>query len=606
MIALQPSEQMASKRPTFSEENRQKTMQRGNIKRPKKLLSDRFGSIANIESNLKTRQRDSCCASVHPLNQELIDFETGKLKRTYDNLRVNVKLELKDQDIAVPELSYNQTTCSPSLGSTCGNDFDGSASYIKGSMKTKPYEQSDLNIQNAESHDRYATEGNACTKGNLKVSGKEHIVIHAQKGSLVDIQHQPVLSSETDKGTDKTSEALKRPFFYAEQNCVPPKKRYGIQKESKKLGHSVSENKSKNDVVKGPPGCAQNYMQQGESRRMSSCPEQSGSDGVMLFEGRTLLKGGVKPRHIPKTVVEKDVRGPPTDPRVLKPDYGLRNGIKEYKVLLWHKDWLFDYTRKLVEARKSQWAREHERFNACKNKEKNSEDGFSVKKQYQNTKTVEKRNNELLSSVSEKQMEDENIKTLKSAVSDLVENIRNSGSSTKQCFEYDHSHKQTAVVQKTRDPRSNNEGQQLCNITERVYHNSSEAEQVNGHKAVYKYYASKGCRKKSEEIRVVPKYDAKLKYLDKNSPDGVSCFGKTGAVLRDPSKRNLSKYISGDKELNMLSTSAMHSTYYNKNLSPIYQERQNDNSHKKRFPVAYKGKDRHLDKFPQFSQHNWY
>ncbi|KAK3598354.1 hypothetical protein CHS0354_003374 [Potamilus streckersoni] len=34
-----------------------------------------------------------------------------------------------------------------------------------------------------------------------------------------------------------------------------------------------------------------------------------------LFEGRTLLKGGVKPRHIPKTYIPKPNREPPLDPR---------------------------------------------------------------------------------------------------------------------------------------------------------------------------------------------------------------------------------------------------------------------------------------------------
>ncbi|KAH3864125.1 uncharacterized protein LOC127866738 [Dreissena polymorpha] len=34
-----------------------------------------------------------------------------------------------------------------------------------------------------------------------------------------------------------------------------------------------------------------------------------------VFEGRTLLKGGVEPRHIPKTTVKKDGKHKPTDPR---------------------------------------------------------------------------------------------------------------------------------------------------------------------------------------------------------------------------------------------------------------------------------------------------
>lgn len=37
----------------------------------------------------------------------------------------------------------------------------------------------------------------------------------------------------------------------------------------------------------------------------------------MKFEGRTLLKGGVKPRHIPKMMVEHPELGPPTDRRIV-------------------------------------------------------------------------------------------------------------------------------------------------------------------------------------------------------------------------------------------------------------------------------------------------
>lgn len=73
---------------------------------------------------------------------------------------------------------------------------------------------------------------------------------------------------------------------------------------------------------------------------------------VELFEGRTLLKGGVKPRHIPKTVVSKPEQDDPKDPReslnaqksksVVKlqlPDFAVElYGEKRVKQIL-HLDW---------------------------------------------------------------------------------------------------------------------------------------------------------------------------------------------------------------------------------------------------------------------------
>ncbi|XP_060071811.1 uncharacterized protein LOC132551653 [Ylistrum balloti] len=51
----------------------------------------------------------------------------------------------------------------------------------------------------------------------------------------------------------------------------------------------------------------------------SSSPDAaSRQNGNNRFEGRTLLKGGVKPRHIPKTLINKQDDDPPKDPRSVK------------------------------------------------------------------------------------------------------------------------------------------------------------------------------------------------------------------------------------------------------------------------------------------------
>jgi hypothetical protein len=55
-------------------------------------------------------------------------------------------------------------------------------------------------------------------------------------------------------------------------------------------------------------------------RRDSSAKSPVNEDqfnSEMKFEGRTLLKGGVKPRHIPKQLIDKPGLGPPTDRRVI-------------------------------------------------------------------------------------------------------------------------------------------------------------------------------------------------------------------------------------------------------------------------------------------------
>ncbi|XP_069122783.1 uncharacterized protein [Argopecten irradians] len=57
------------------------------------------------------------------------------------------------------------------------------------------------------------------------------------------------------------------------------------------------------------------YIDEAKFSPTSSSPDASKQNGSMRFEGRTLLKGGVKPRHIPKTVVNKQDDDPPRDPR---------------------------------------------------------------------------------------------------------------------------------------------------------------------------------------------------------------------------------------------------------------------------------------------------
>ena len=55
-------------------------------------------------------------------------------------------------------------------------------------------------------------------------------------------------------------------------------------------------------------------------RRDSSAKSPVNEDqfnSEMKFEGRTLLKGGVKPRHIPKQLIDKPGLGPPTDRRII-------------------------------------------------------------------------------------------------------------------------------------------------------------------------------------------------------------------------------------------------------------------------------------------------
>lgn len=51
-------------------------------------------------------------------------------------------------------------------------------------------------------------------------------------------------------------------------------------------------------------------------------------DAKELFEGRTLLKGGVKPRHIPKTTIYKSGRDDPRDPRQFPPKPSSEHYVK--------------------------------------------------------------------------------------------------------------------------------------------------------------------------------------------------------------------------------------------------------------------------------------
>lgn len=105
-MALHINKQMTSSRL----DERTKSSYRGNIRKPKKLLSDRFGSISNITTELGNREGDPCGTGVYPLNQELMDFEKGILKRKYDNLKVSVKLEGKDHCLVAPGFTHKKPT----------------------------------------------------------------------------------------------------------------------------------------------------------------------------------------------------------------------------------------------------------------------------------------------------------------------------------------------------------------------------------------------------------------------------------------------------------------------------------------------------------------
>lgn len=64
-----------------------------------------------------------------------------------------------------------------------------------------------------------------------------------------------------------------------------------------------------NDVNQAEGDFHHGYMKE------SSTTSSETNQHVELFEGRTLLKGGVKPRHIPKTIVHKPEQDDPKDPR---------------------------------------------------------------------------------------------------------------------------------------------------------------------------------------------------------------------------------------------------------------------------------------------------
>ncbi|XP_061191288.1 uncharacterized protein LOC133199496 isoform X2 [Saccostrea echinata] len=622
-MALQSSSRTLSNQTIGAEEEGKKSTCLGNVKKPKKLLSDRFGSIARMETGLKNPQQDECGASVNPLNQELIDFERGTLQRKYNNLRVNVKIGYMDQTLSEPGFGNEQVTYCPLSEDRIEKNCHGSVPLNKDVNIIKPYEDSASLMQNAGGQERYRAKLNSFSRHDGNVLDKEQQQVYAQRASNMNIKSQPLPTSNKIE----SSEAIKRPFFYAEQNSVPPKKRYTIdqelQKESQKMVDSF-DRCAKNDVLNNRFNGNQSYFQQGESTPSSTCSEQN---SLMLFEGRTLLKGGVNPRHIPKNVIERHDKEPPSDPRILRPNYGQQNQVIEYKVLMWHKDWLLEYTRMLVDARKSHLKkREQERFNASLMKETDerhqekemikSKDLNNKEEQHPEVKTVENKKVDPRSSELNKQrMEDSNITTLKSAVSRLVEDVRISGTS-KQCFEYGHSGIKTEVLPNSHDPRLKNRCQQKSNNAERMCHKGIETKKEQYHKTNCQYKASRTFKGDGEKRRpTLQRYDAKLKTVTKNSPDGVSVSrGKTGAMLREDSRCNSPNFDSSDKEFKVLPSTAMHSTYYNKNLSPIYQEREYNNSYRKPLPKAYqvsnkwnsKGKDGGLEKFPQFSRQNWY
>lgn len=593
-MALHINKQMTSSRRMEGKDERTKSSFRGNIRKPKKLLSDRFGSISNITTELGNREGDPCGTGVYPLNQELMDFEKGVLKRKYDNLKVSVNLEGKDHCLVAPGFTHKKPHTSHSP--FCDKNDLGSALNNERSKIEPSLNESSRKIGEKDRH--LAGDNVRFSQGSTNAGNRDETI--GRKGSYNNVANNSVPLTNA-KLVNNTSEAPKRPFFYAEQNSVPPKKRFNIDHELQQNSHA--EYKSKEDAITNKPSGYHSSLQQGESTPSSIASEHYGSDTLMLFEGRTLLKGGVKPRHIPKTVVERDDKGLPTDPRLQRQDYCMLNHIMEYKVLLWHKDWLFDYTKKLIETRKSnQMKREQERLNACAKKEASDE-------HFENEKVVESKDTTCINkephdtkNSSSLILESKNVDTLKSVAHNLVKNVRSSSVGAMQCFEYEHSRSKKEVVPNVYDPRLKNRSRKQMETSEshgRVNTFESSALRKNSEKKDLKFH----------------KYDAKQKYQKKKSPDGVQFSrGKTGAVLREDSRCNSPSFSAGDKEFKTLSTNSMHSNYYNKNLSPIYQDTQNYNSYQRHLPktcrgstdVNPKGKDRGLEIYPQFCQDNWY
>ncbi|XP_033752672.1 uncharacterized protein LOC117336290 [Pecten maximus] len=88
------------------------------------------------------------------------------------------------------------------------------------------------------------------------------------------------------------------------------------------MGHQTLQTAVKNNISSTdhmPEQTRSTSDSYGDDARFS--PTSSSPDaasklgGNIRFEGRTLLKGGVKPRHIPKTLVNKQDDDPPRDPR---------------------------------------------------------------------------------------------------------------------------------------------------------------------------------------------------------------------------------------------------------------------------------------------------
>lgn len=593
-MALHINKQMTSSRLTEGKDERTKSSYRGNIRKPKKLLSDRFGSISNITTELGNREGDPCGTGVYPLTQELMDFEKGILKRKYDNLKVSVKLEGKDHCLIAPGFTHKKLTSNSPF---CGINDHGLA--LKNNERSKIENSLNESSRKFGKHDRNLAGDNGLFNQGSTRAGKCDETI-GRKGSYNNVANNSVPLTNA-KLVNNTSEAPKRPFFYAEQNSVPPKKRFTMDHELQQNSHA--EHKNKEDAVTNKPSGYHSSLQQGESTPSSIASEHNGSDTLMLFEGRTLLKGGVKPRHIPKTVVERDDKELPTDPRLQRPDYCMLNHIMEYKVLLWHKDWLFDYTKKLLEARKSnQMKREQERLNVCVMKDTSNE--HTENKNVVELKDTTRMNKEQHDTKNSSSLilESKNVDTLKSVSPNLVENVRNRCVGAVQCFEYEHSRRKKEVVPNVYDPRLKNRSQKQM-----------ETSESHGRVNTFKLSAS---RKNSEKKDIkFHKYDAKHKFQKKKSPDGIQLSrGKTGAVLREDSRCNSPSFNAVDKEFKTLSTNSMHSNYYNKNLSPIYQDTQNYNSYQRHLPKTCRGstdvnpvgKDRSQDIYPQFCQDNWY
>ena len=615
-MALQSNQRLSTNRQGSGEEEGRRGVRHGNIKKPKKLLSERFGSISKFAST----NENPCGTNIRPMNQELMDFETRMLKRKYNNLKVSVQLEgIKDPNQAAPGFTFKN---GPYSLSNQSNEENGSHMGFYHERFRNECNSHDATPK-TENFGRYTSVPTSHHHQGNETMSKDPIADGKQSQKNMEHNMSP---THKESSIGKTHDALKRPFFYAEQNCVPLKKRYmDFELQQTKENDLLTGSKNKKDAFIAKSNVCCSKLQQGASTPSSTTSEQYGADSSMLFEGRTLLKGGVMPRHIPKNVVQRDDKELPSDPRPLKPDYGMQNLIMEYKVLLWHKDWLFDYTKELLAKRRSeQTNREHKRVNFVETRNGTKDDIW--KKEFGNHKSTQKMNEKYEAKMQEKTnntdslaressvMDRQKANDLETSVSRLIENVRSGACSkaNKQCFEYEHSHIRKDVTHKS-DPRLKKGTPQQFDANSRK--NNANRRENNDYVGGSSLKASLVKNRNEQRQSKFPNYDRKQKYSTKSSLDRVILSrGKTGAVLRENEKRTSPNFSSGKEVYQTVSTSNMHSTYNNKELSPIYQGNKNCNQYQNHLPrsqngnsdLSSKGKDIGMDIYPQFCREHWY